>query len=72
MGILPTDAINALPYPAAAANLSATPSEIECEVMNLFEQFRSPLSSRSSGTCNYANLGETFAAGFFAWRIILL
>jgi RNA polymerase sigma-70 factor (ECF subfamily) len=43
MGILPTDAINALPYPAAAANLSVTPSEIECQVMNLFDQFRSPL-----------------------------
>src|SRR6202453_533965 len=43
MGILPTEATNALPYPAAAANLSATPSEIGCEVMNLFEQFRSPL-----------------------------
>jgi RNA polymerase sigma-70 factor (ECF subfamily) len=43
MGILPTDAINALPYPGAAANLSVTPSEIECRVMNLFEQFRSPL-----------------------------
>ncbi len=43
MGILPTDAINALPYPATAADLSAAASEIECEVINLFEQFRSPL-----------------------------
>ena len=43
MGILPTDAINALPYPAAAADLSVTPSEIECQVMNLFDQFRTPL-----------------------------
>jgi RNA polymerase sigma-70 factor (ECF subfamily) len=44
MRILPTDAINELPFPITAeAASSAKPSEIECEVMNLFEQFRSPL-----------------------------
>jgi RNA polymerase sigma-70 factor, ECF subfamily len=44
MGNLPTDAINSLPFPAIATEkLSATPSEIECEVINLFEEFRGPL-----------------------------
>jgi RNA polymerase sigma-70 factor, ECF subfamily len=44
MRILPADAINELPFSAAAtAAFSATPSEIECQVMNLFEQFRNPL-----------------------------
>jgi RNA polymerase sigma-70 factor (ECF subfamily) len=44
MGTLPTDATNSLPFPAtAAAKLSAAPSEIECEVISLFEEFRGPL-----------------------------
>jgi RNA polymerase sigma-70 factor (ECF subfamily) len=38
----PTDSTNELPF-AAAGSLAAEPSEIECEVMNLFEQFRNPL-----------------------------
>jgi RNA polymerase sigma-70 factor (ECF subfamily) len=38
------DSINELLFPAAATPaLSAKPSEIECEVMNLFEQYRNPL-----------------------------
>ena len=37
-----TDSINELPF-SAAATLSARFSEIECEVMQLFEQFRNPL-----------------------------
>jgi RNA polymerase sigma-70 factor (ECF subfamily) len=44
MGILSADAVNQLPFSTAStAALSATPSEVECEVMNLFDQFRSPL-----------------------------
>jgi hypothetical protein len=42
----PTDLIagfNRLPLSAAAASFSAKPSEIEREVMELFEQFRNPL-----------------------------
>jgi RNA polymerase sigma-70 factor (ECF subfamily) len=40
----PTDLINGLSLPAAAdAALSAKPSEIEREVMDLFEQFRNSL-----------------------------
>jgi RNA polymerase sigma-70 factor (ECF subfamily) len=39
-----TDLINEMPFPDAAdAVLSAKSSEIECEVMELFEQFRDPL-----------------------------
>jgi hypothetical protein len=39
-----TDSINELPFPSAAdAALSAKPSEIEREVLDLFEQFRDPL-----------------------------
>jgi RNA polymerase sigma-70 factor (ECF subfamily) len=38
----PTDSTNELAF-AAATSLAAKPSEIECEVMNLFEQFRNPL-----------------------------
>jgi RNA polymerase sigma-70 factor, ECF subfamily len=39
-----TDSINELSFSAAAgAAVSAKPSEIECEIMNLFDQFRNPL-----------------------------
>jgi RNA polymerase sigma-70 factor (ECF subfamily) len=38
------DSIDGVPYPAAAGpRSSATPSEIECEVLSLFEQFRDSL-----------------------------
>jgi len=46
MEILSTDALGDLPFSitaTAGAALLGTPSEIECEVMNLFEQFRGPL-----------------------------
>jgi hypothetical protein len=42
----PTDVIagfNRLPLSAAAASFSAKPSEIEREVLELFEEFRNPL-----------------------------
>ncbi len=40
----PADSINELPFPIAAdAARSEKPSEIEREVMDLFEQFRTPL-----------------------------
>ena len=40
----PKDSVNALPFPnAAEAGHSAKPSQIELEVMELFEQFRDPL-----------------------------
>ena len=40
----PADSINELPFPIAAdAALPGKPSEIEREVMDLFEQFRTPL-----------------------------
>src|SRR5271154_4497940 len=40
----PTDSTNDLPFPVAAETALATkPSEIEREVMELFEQFRNPL-----------------------------
>ena len=40
----PRDSVNALPFSNAAdAALSAKPSEIEREVMELFDQFRDPL-----------------------------
>jgi len=39
----PTDSIVELSFPTTAAASSAKPSEIECEVMSLFEQFRNPL-----------------------------
>src|ERR1700683_4783926 len=40
----PTDSMKELPFPKVAhAALSAKPSEIEREVMELFEQFRDPL-----------------------------
>ncbi len=46
MGILPTNALGELSFSttatANAAQLGA-PSEIECEVISLFEQFRNPL-----------------------------
>src|SRR5271154_1633608 len=38
----PTDSANELPF-AAAGSFATQASEIECEVMNLFEQFRNPL-----------------------------
>src|SRR6202050_5252808 len=38
------DSVIALPFPSTAeAAHSAKPSQIECEVMELFEQFREPL-----------------------------
>src|SRR5580704_19146531 len=44
MRTLPTDSIAELPFPTAAtAAFSAKPSEIECEVLNYFDQFRNPL-----------------------------
>jgi RNA polymerase sigma-70 factor (ECF subfamily) len=44
MRVTPADPINELFCPATAAHsASAKPSEIEREVMNLFEQFRNPL-----------------------------
>jgi len=44
MRITPADPIDVLHFPAAAAPASsAKPSEIECEIMNLFAQFRNPL-----------------------------
>jgi RNA polymerase sigma-70 factor (ECF subfamily) len=40
----PLDSISELPFPATGAEAAAaTPSEIECELMRLFEQFRDPL-----------------------------
>lgn len=39
----PTDSMVELSFPTTAAASSAKPSEIECEVMSLFEQFRNPL-----------------------------
>jgi RNA polymerase sigma-70 factor, ECF subfamily len=39
-----TDLIKEVPFGCAASSASAAkPSEIECEVLNLFEQFRNPL-----------------------------
>lgn len=44
MAIFPMDFTNELPFSAAATVESAArPSDIECEVLNLFEQFRNPL-----------------------------
>jgi RNA polymerase sigma-70 factor (ECF subfamily) len=44
MRITPTDSIYELPFPnAPATTVSVAASGIECKVMNLFEQFRSPL-----------------------------
>ncbi len=44
MRMPPTDSIIELSFPGVAtAASSAKPSEIECEVMNLFDQFRNPL-----------------------------
>jgi RNA polymerase sigma-70 factor (ECF subfamily) len=44
MSIPPTDRVNALPFPTTDARASLVkPSEIECEVMHLFDQFRNPL-----------------------------
>jgi RNA polymerase sigma-70 factor, ECF subfamily len=41
---MPTDWINELPFPTAAGiAFSAKPSDVEREVMELFEQFRNPL-----------------------------
>jgi RNA polymerase sigma-70 factor (ECF subfamily) len=42
MAIPSTDSVNELPFPSTFA-FSVGPSEIECEVMKLFEQFRNPL-----------------------------
>jgi RNA polymerase sigma-70 factor, ECF subfamily len=42
MSTSPTDSVNELLFPARAMS-SANPSQIEREVMELFEQFRSPL-----------------------------
>jgi RNA polymerase sigma-70 factor (ECF subfamily) len=40
----PFDSINELPFPATGADAhAARPTEIECGVMRLFEQFRDPL-----------------------------
>src|ERR1700684_2557125 len=40
----PTDSIQQLPFPASAGTGSSVrPSESECEVIHLFEQFRNPL-----------------------------
>ena len=42
--MLPFDSIDELTFPAMCADAPAAgPSEIECEVMRLFEQFRDPL-----------------------------
>jgi len=42
--MLPFDSIYELSFPAATADApAAKPSEIECEVMRLFERFRDPL-----------------------------
>jgi RNA polymerase sigma-70 factor (ECF subfamily) len=44
MRLLPTESIFELSFPSVATVASsAKPSEIECEVMRLFEQFRNPL-----------------------------
>src|SRR5271163_3068076 len=44
MPIFPAELITDLPFSAPATSASSEkPSEIECEVMNLFEQFRNPL-----------------------------
>ena len=51
-----TDSIVELSFPATSADASAAgPSEVECEVMRLFEQFRNPLLrySRSFGICTH-------------------
>jgi RNA polymerase sigma-70 factor (ECF subfamily) len=38
-----TDWIAEFPFPGVAGTVSTSPSEIECEVIALFEQFRDPL-----------------------------
>jgi RNA polymerase sigma-70 factor, ECF subfamily len=44
MPILPTDSIHELSFPGATtAEVSARPSEIECEVTQFFDEFRNPL-----------------------------
>jgi RNA polymerase sigma-70 factor (ECF subfamily) len=44
MTITPPDSVSELSFPrATTAAVSATPSEIECEVMDLFDQFRNPV-----------------------------
>jgi DNA-directed RNA polymerase specialized sigma24 family protein len=44
MNIVPTNLTSELPFPTTAnVVLSENPSEVECEVMSLFEQFRNPL-----------------------------
>jgi RNA polymerase sigma-70 factor (ECF subfamily) len=44
MSIPPAHSIDGLSFPAASTTaVSPLPSEIECEVMNLFDQFRNPL-----------------------------
>jgi RNA polymerase sigma-70 factor (ECF subfamily) len=44
MSIPPAHSIDGLSFPAASTTaVSTRPSEIECEVMNLFDQFRNPL-----------------------------
>src|SRR5271154_861642 len=44
MGIPSSDSASELALPAVTAGVSrARPSEIECEVMNLFEQYRNPI-----------------------------
>jgi RNA polymerase sigma-70 factor, ECF subfamily len=44
MGIPPPDSATELALPALATGVSgAKPSEIECEVLNLFDQYRNPI-----------------------------
>jgi RNA polymerase sigma-70 factor (ECF subfamily) len=43
MLIRPADSIHELAFPAVAAGSSTKPSEIECAVIDLFEEFRNPL-----------------------------
>jgi RNA polymerase sigma-70 factor (ECF subfamily) len=54
MGMPPFDSIGELSFPATGAvTPAAGPSEIECEVMRLFEQFRDPMMryALSFGIC---------------------
>jgi RNA polymerase sigma-70 factor, ECF subfamily len=43
MPIPPADSIDGLLFPGAAAAAPSLPSEIECEVIGLFDQLRSPI-----------------------------
>jgi RNA polymerase sigma-70 factor, ECF subfamily len=43
MTISPAGSMSRLPFPRTTAALTASPSEIDCAVINLFDQFRNPV-----------------------------